>query len=54
MQANIANNPSRPEYRTVTAEATRAGQDPQLGGALYDQAEESKNETENITVLPSC
>uniref|UniRef100_A0A182HU14 Presenilin n=1 Tax=Anopheles arabiensis TaxID=7173 RepID=A0A182HU14_ANOAR len=40
VQANIANNPSRPEYRTVTAEATRAGQDPQLGGALYDQAEE--------------
>ncbi|XP_050069459.1 presenilin homolog isoform X2 [Anopheles maculipalpis] len=40
VQANIANNPSRPEYRTVTAEANRGGSDPLPGVAIYDQAEE--------------
>uniref|UniRef100_A0A182KB41 Presenilin n=1 Tax=Anopheles christyi TaxID=43041 RepID=A0A182KB41_9DIPT len=40
VQANIASNPSRPEYRTVTAETNRAGPDQQQGAALYEQAEE--------------
>uniref|UniRef100_A0A182QMW4 Presenilin n=1 Tax=Anopheles farauti TaxID=69004 RepID=A0A182QMW4_9DIPT len=40
VQANIASNPSRPEYRTVTAEINRTGSDQQQAGALYDQAEE--------------
>ncbi|XP_049285193.1 presenilin homolog isoform X2 [Anopheles funestus] len=38
VQANMANNPSRPEYRTVTAETSRTGAD--QPNALYDQAEE--------------
>uniref|UniRef100_A0A182NDX4 Presenilin n=1 Tax=Anopheles dirus TaxID=7168 RepID=A0A182NDX4_9DIPT len=40
VQANIASNPSRPEYRTVTAETNRAGANQQQAAALYDQAEE--------------
>uniref|UniRef100_A0AAG5CV39 Presenilin n=1 Tax=Anopheles atroparvus TaxID=41427 RepID=A0AAG5CV39_ANOAO len=40
VQANIANNPSRPEYRTVTAETSRSGGDQPQGTSLYDQAEE--------------
>ncbi|XP_058129541.1 presenilin-1 isoform X2 [Anopheles ziemanni] len=40
VQANIASNPSRPEYRTVTAETNRPGGDQQQGAALYEQAEE--------------
>ncbi|XP_052901949.1 presenilin homolog isoform X1 [Anopheles moucheti] len=37
VQANMANNPSRPEYRTVTAETARTGAD--QPHALYEQEE---------------
>ncbi|XP_053675403.1 presenilin homolog [Anopheles nili] len=38
VQANIANNPSRPEYRTVTAETSRSGVE--QSQQQFDQAEE--------------
>lgn len=40
VQANIASNPSRPEYRTVTAGAARSGTGDSQQVPLYEQPEE--------------